>query len=281
MRHLTRPSASATDIIISCVKGIRKAANRDALEGDLIRFVDGETDYSRKGQTGDLYLIAPWLKQSPQGGISSQVLRGLYGNQLQKKRKPARRYYDQLLLAAEDKCPYCGGIGRPRNVDHYLPLSHFPQFSVLPLNLVPCCRDCNMDGKGNKFALTADSQLLHPYLDKPSFFSDKWVYATISHEQDCIVRFFVNAPASWPSIDQQRVTHHFHIFDLAVRYAIQAAQELTTIISQRKVLMNCLPAADFSEYLKSIALSQLCVNHWKKVMFECLSVDEWFCNFRF
>jgi hypothetical protein len=76
--------------------------------------------------------------------------------------KPARTIYDSLLNSAKEKCPFCGGIGTPRNLDHFLPKAHFPQFSVLPRNLIPACRDCNMDGKGHAFATNAEDQIILP-----------------------------------------------------------------------------------------------------------------------
>ena len=39
-------------------------------------------------------------------------------------------------------CQYCG-IGKPQSFDHYLPISEYPEFSVLAINLIPCCTDCN------------------------------------------------------------------------------------------------------------------------------------------
>jgi 5-methylcytosine-specific restriction endonuclease McrA len=40
-------------------------------------------------------------------------------------------------------CQYCGLTYGPSDFDHYLPKELFPEFSVLSLNLVPCCGHCN------------------------------------------------------------------------------------------------------------------------------------------
>ena len=46
------------------------------------------------------------------------------------------------------KCPYCRMVPHT-SFDHYFPKSVFPEYSVFPLNLIPCCAICNPD-KGSK-----------------------------------------------------------------------------------------------------------------------------------
>jgi 5-methylcytosine-specific restriction endonuclease McrA len=59
-------------------------------------------------------------------------------------------------------CPYCG-IGEADTFDHYLPRSHFPEFSATAANLVPCCNRCNLLKKTH--AATVSERILHPALD--------------------------------------------------------------------------------------------------------------------
>ncbi|MED3876476.1 HNH endonuclease [Lysinibacillus capsici] len=39
-------------------------------------------------------------------------------------------------------CPYCG-LNSNGTFDHYIPKEDFPDYSVLALNLIPCCEKCN------------------------------------------------------------------------------------------------------------------------------------------
>jgi len=39
-------------------------------------------------------------------------------------------------------CPYCG-LNSNGTFDHYIPKEVFPDYSVLSLNLIPCCEKCN------------------------------------------------------------------------------------------------------------------------------------------
>lgn len=62
-------------------------------------------------------------------------------------------------------CPMCGSSGG-RSLDHALPKSKFPEFSILRENLVPACRICNSDVKGAKFrGVRSPERYTHPYYD--------------------------------------------------------------------------------------------------------------------
>lgn len=67
----------------------------------------------------------------------------------------------ELLLGS---CPMCGNstIG---TVEHYLPKTPFPEFSVFSWNLVPSCNTCNQK-RGSKHVNGITHQLLHPIFDK-------------------------------------------------------------------------------------------------------------------
>jgi 5-methylcytosine-specific restriction endonuclease McrA len=68
-------------------------------------------------------------------------------------------------------CPYCGLFRRIKpherapERDHFLPKSEFPEYSLLAVNIVVACDDCN-DAKGTD-VLDEDDQMLfmHPYFD--------------------------------------------------------------------------------------------------------------------
>ncbi|AUC84925.1 HNH endonuclease [Polaribacter sp. ALD11] len=45
-------------------------------------------------------------------------------------------------------CPNCT-IEKVASLDHYIPKDEFPEFSVNPINLVPCCSTCNSKKKEN------------------------------------------------------------------------------------------------------------------------------------
>lgn len=60
-------------------------------------------------------------------------------------------------------CPYCT-INKPDETDHYVAEKEFPEYSVLALNLVPCCASCNKK-KGKWWRAGGNRLFLNFYLD--------------------------------------------------------------------------------------------------------------------
>jgi hypothetical protein len=281
MMRLSEPQFSCEQILDECVAGITgNASLREKLTSskpDLMAAGDG---YLVAVGTGEIYTIPPIdtnMDDDPVviNALKKSELVKVYDQYFVPEDKPARKMYDALLNSAKEKCPFCGGIGTPRNLDHFLPKAHFPQFSVLSRNLVPSCRDCNMDGKGHDFATKAEDQIIQPYADKDRFFMDQWIFATYHADDERepgVFEYYTSPPENWSEVDKLRVRKHFEDFDLAKRYATKAAEQLGTVLSQikkmelanlnkdmiRDVLLQ--PGVDAAPF----------VNHWQKGMYQAL-----------
>lgn len=279
MMKIEAPSITYTEAIENCLKGITGDNKlREKLENSKSTLEEQFSSYSALASTEDLFTISPAEKDAIFGDLETSDLLKLYKNYFSKKSKPARKIYDALMVAAEEKCPFCGGIGVPSNLDHYLPQAkaHFPQFSILPLNLIPACRDCNMEAKGSIFASSKGEQILHPYLDNTRYFDEQWIYAEYieSHDNEpAAIKYFVSPPQDWEDYQKARVDKYFKVFDLAKRYSIQASTVLSTYLNQIKNLHNNKNLN--KQEAKEIILQQNIedipfVNHWNRVM--CLAL---------
>ncbi len=60
-------------------------------------------------------------------------------------------------------CPMCGSM-HSGTLDHYLPKSGFPIFSVFSKNLVPACK-CNIKRSETLLGANPGERILHPYFD--------------------------------------------------------------------------------------------------------------------
>lgn len=235
-------------------------------------------EYSAAARVGNLCSIAPFRGADADivlADISKGDLVKVYDQYFVPETKIARRIYNSILSAALEKCPFCGGIGTPRNLDHFLPKAFFPQFSVLPLNLVPSCRDCNMEGKAHGFAVGPEEQPIQPYLDQQKFFSEQWISANYQPGVgDVPGRFdyFASPPAGWPAVDKSRVARHFEQFDLAKRYSVKAAEHLATVLTQMdRMKVMGLNDNDVEHVLLRPGLEKAPFpNHWQRGMFEAL-----------
>lgn len=281
MMRLKAPEYSFLNSIDKCSNGI---TGNIALKNKVTESKNAlnamEQIYFASGHTGDLYAFAPLVcgkNEDPivlDNLIKSELVK-LYDLYFVNSNKPGRSIYNSLLLAADEKCPFCGGIGRPRNLDHYLPKAHFPLFSVLPINLVPSCRDCNMDGKGQGFATSKGMQVIQPYLDDLKFFNEQWIYALYTpgvNDEPGFLIYSVNPPENWDIEEQKRVRTHFKNFDLAVRYATKASEELITCLTQINMLKNIgIPDIQIKQTLIEPVIDQApFVNHWRRGMYQAI-----------
>jgi hypothetical protein len=286
MKRLLHPNKSARDAYITCVSGIGEGDLKARMTACCDNIVEESDEYIAQAERGMLFSL-PQRGGRPNenpvvvGAVLKSELVNLYDYYMVQK-KPARDMYDDIMVLANGHCPFCGGIGRPKTLDHYLPKAKYPQFSVLPLNLIPSCKDCNLGEKRASVAATADQQVLHPYLDDNCFFTEQWIFARVFPGNPCSLEFYVFAPDTWSPLNQRRVNKHFVDFDLSERYSILAGEEIAVVVDQRASLMRDLTREDFTEYLMSVANPHVYfANHWRRVLYQTLARDEWFCSARF
>lgn len=237
MRQLKKPEYLFGDVLDTCVRGILRG-NRD-LKDLIVRdkatiILDGQK-YEQDCPQGQLYTYQE-LKMChnsvPIPEADKRHYIRLYETYFVPESKTeAREIYDALLNAAKEECPFCGGIGEPKNLDHFLPKTRFPQFSVFPLNLIPACLDCNLDSKKTSYASTEEEQTIHPYLDNVIFFNEQWItadYVMDSDGEPGRFDYYVDPPNHWNDVDKARVANYFVDFKLASRYAKRATSSLNS-----------------------------------------------------
>jgi hypothetical protein len=276
MKRMPEPSVTYAEALGACREGIDNAAPIATKLDESVADLNTVANHYRATATlGQLYTIACIIGDDPLvvSNLKKSELIKLYEYYFRDK-KPGRDLYDKILASANEQCPFCGGIGRPRNLDHYVPKAHFPQFSVLPINLIPSCRDCNMDGKGQAYATSAEMQILHPIMEAQHFFDTQWVfgeYTSAVGSDPSFITYYVDPPDHWNDIDKARVRQHFKIFDIAKRYSIQTAPSLVDVEAVIETLKRIDPHVDFKAIVLQPVINQLSfLNHWKRVMYVTL-----------
>lgn len=76
-------------------------------------------------------------------------------------------------------CPYCGDLGIPPTLDHFLPKDYFPEYSILLNNLVPCCSKCQPK-KGNKYITNKTRLFYHPIFQSDEIKLSRYIQITIT-----------------------------------------------------------------------------------------------------
>lgn len=283
MRKLPLPSFDFATTFTKTLDGIGKNSLKNKYLTQITNVKSIEDDYIKNAKSSSLYTL-PRIRSGRgvnpivHGTLKKSDLAKLYTQYFACEGKPARDIYDGLKVTTNGKCPFCGEIGHVRTLDHFIPKANFPLYSVLPVNLVPCCRDCNSD-KLNTFSETLDNQTLHPYFDDDKYFTQKWVEARVVPGDPPVLEYYVSPPENWEKHEKSRVTAHFIEYGLAKRFGIEAGADIPeTIYTRKNILYNQSPE-EYSEYLREKSNnSALSINNWRRVMFASLANDSWFCS---
>ena len=200
----------------------------------------------------------------------------LYNTYFSKKGKRARTFYDQIINLAKDpkkQCPFCGGLGEPSELDHFLPKSVFGYYAIFPYNLIPICKECNQKYKKEFYPKTKNEQLIHSYLDNDCFFYEQWLFAEIIINNNDVsistARFYVNPPNHWSEDSKGKVRFHFEKFKLDERFATRAGGDLGELIREvSHAKSNKIDPQDFISARLAIHRESYPMNHWKKALYQ-------------
>ena len=118
-------------------------------------------------------------------------------------------------------CPYCS-IDTVTHIDHYLPRSHFPEFSISLQNFVMSCDGCNSKYKREHWGNGLKKRVFHPALDIiPPPPGGIFLEAACKYKnQAIIVKFKINN--KWQGSVIER---HFILMNINERYIAKATLE--------------------------------------------------------
>jgi hypothetical protein len=275
MRSLAQPAYDARSTFILCAKSIRDTSLSSRLLSVVDEIEAAETRYRRLGANASLFTIAEAATVADRVGV--QEMKSLYKDTFSRKGSKARHIYDAIKNAPQNGiCPICGQRVIS-TLDHYLAKSKHPALTVTPLNLVPCCADCNK-AKLDMQPANASAQTLHPYFDDVD--DEVWLFATVKEISPPAIVFSVIPPASWDDVKQVRVLTHFRVFGLGALYSSHAAVELQNIHYSLTQYASRGGADSVRAHLAEQAESRQAImkNSWQFAMYEALRKSEWFCQ---
>jgi hypothetical protein len=178
------------------------------------------------------------------------------------------------------RCPMCA-VGRASTLDHYLPEGTFPEFAILPLNLVPACSVCQQ----YKLDLyrTDDSPLfLQLYFDELPH-NERFLFAGVDFVGSSIsLDFWVDPPGSIPPDLGQRLESHFSKLRLREIYVTEGVGEFSDRESElERLLSSGATGDDVSTYLRHEAATVAAsrgLNHWRAVALTAFSQSHELCS---
>ena len=199
----------------------------------------------------------------------------VYNQKFSKDKEVGRKYYDIIKANAKKVCPVCG-CGTVKNLDHFLPISKYPLLCVAPINLIPTCRDCNME----KNSASSDDYYeipFHPYLEE---IKDVFLKCSISFYPDGSIDIEFFNGYSGDNNMRRKYNSHIETNGLDEHYSSEA---LCTIDSEKKAYRNYLEKGK-KEVLTQLRIhkesaDQRDINSWQSAFYceLCNKIDE-FCD---
>ena len=274
MWTIKKPEISALETFDTCIAGITTVDLKlrlQAIRGDIEA---EETTFNDAAETSSLYRIAP---ANNVGVVTAKEMEKLYDRHMARNKSRGRAIYDKIMIAAEnDMCPFCGHR-TVSTLDHSLPKTAHPAFAVTPVNLIPCCQDCN-HAKGTQSPGTKEDQLLNAYYDDVT--ADCWLHAEIIPGSPPAARFFVEAPDDWEDEIATRVENHFTKLHLAKLYASQAGRQFQNIRGALGEIYDAAGIVAVREELERRFRScrDVMVNSWEGALYQAAAASDWYCD---
>lgn len=183
------------------------------------------------------------------------------------------------ILGQSKRCCLCAH-NTSSQLDHHLPKARYPEFSCLPINLIPVCGVCNLAKKDIYKRTGGGAAFLHSYRHTIPV-DERFLLAIISIEKTVDIRFDVAVTQGLCGETFEILKSHFTQLNLAELYgglAIEVLQE------KRDSLYDYYEeggAGALQKYLARDARSAespFGVSHWKPVLLNALAASEEFCE---
>lgn len=277
MIKLEKPIYDQEQIIDDCISNMVDKADspKSRILASKQTIIDKSKEYDNLATVGKLSSLSP--SSNVDGGATKNDMTKLYTNKFASQNQGGRKYYDKIkLLAPYGKCPLCGQR-LVSTLDHYLPKSSFPLYSITPYNLIPCCSDCNKD----KHAIVPSSRIeetIHPYYD--DFTDATWIKAKLIKGDPITFEFYVVKPSNWDDLKYKRACFHFKEYNLNKLYKPYACEKFACVLpGLRKLVASAGKAAAIESIKERIEEERvLQLNTWQAAFYEAILDSDWFWN---
>lgn len=214
-------------------------------------------------------------------GVEGGLLRGNWDLLNRQSFAETRR---DALLASSGICCLCG-YASAGEVDHHLPKSQFPEYSIFTENLIAACGRCNRKKASRYQRAGGGPAFVHPYKHKLP--DEQFLTCSVSFDETVLLCFDV---VRTPEMEESTFTalhHHFRALDLASLYLNEAIGAMGEQLNNYYAYYRAGGADGVSRYLAAEARSSLAWhrsrgnltrNHWKPVLLSTLARSVPFCE---
>ena len=154
-------------------------------------------------------------------------------------------------------------------LDHYIPKSEFPEFSANPLNLMPCCSECNKK-KSSVWREGGKVSFLNLYLDDLPQAQYLFVRASMSSGIPSFEFYLDNPDGVIDSNLFNRIQSHYKRLDLCQRFQVHADMEISDMAnSYHSALSLGVESSSIWERISIEAANDFTKkghNYWKSIL---------------
>jgi hypothetical protein len=276
MKSLKLPALDGyRDLIASCASSYAQERTRSR-KGRILDSIDALVDsgdrYNQLAIQGSLGGI---IESSICGVAEKDDLIDLYEAKLVKGKaeEQGRRVYNDIKDSAPlGICPLCSQLPVAM-LDHYLPKSKYPAYSIFPANLVPSCHRCNLIKLSKANGLT-----LHPYYDDIE--DIEWLECSMQIDDDAIVlEYCVRGDVS-PWTARERMVNHLKDVGVAELYQVSASSHLIEIRESLVRLGSKGGPVSVREHLLEglSTRKHASLNSWGTALYTEMCSSQWFIN---
>jgi hypothetical protein len=271
MIKVDKPNFDQDKILEDCTYNMRSGGRLDNILSSQNIIKEKSIEYDELADVGKLASID--THESISGGASKEDMVWLYDKKF--VQDGGRKYYDKIMLLPKNGiCPLCGKR-LVSTLDHYLPKTKYPTYSITPFNLIAACYDCNKV-KLDKEIKSREVETIHPYYD---YFEDEiWIKVNIIEEFPIGFEFKVVKPDSWNDEKFDRAENHFNTFLLNKLYSAHASEIFAPYKIQLKKLFIRRGEDAVKEDLEDRieAHREIRLNSWEAAVYFALLNCDWF-----
>lgn len=275
MKNLNKPTVTCFTEFEN-IRNSKVIKTRDELELIKTQVSDRYSEYDRKFLSNSLEDIS----NSTFVNDNKKNLISCYSN----KTKALNTLILKIREAqVGDICQYCG-IDSDDSIDHYLPKEDFSEFSVKPLNLIPCCLRCNqLKEQYWKNRKTLKRGIINLYLDDVCL--DQYLFVNLKFEPNSKVFSAEFCLENRTSIDKDLfdiISSHYEKLDFLDRYRKKFNSVYTSTLSSfRKNPNYCGKPMKIKDFLlreTDALVEDLGSNNYKVVIKKTLAENNNFLN---
>lgn len=277
MRGLTAPTDDPISVWDICTEGVRDPKRKRALLAARNDVIKASTKYVDLAKARSLHTFHPMTSQS--SFLEKELSNWLYDQKLVGGNGKQRAVYDRIKsVAIDDLCPFCNHRD-VYDLDHFLPKEEFHLLAVNPLNLVPLCKECNVNKKAYWSSNQAQT-FFHPYFDVPD---GRWLSAVILEGRQPVVQFEVVAVSGWSTEDLSRAEFQFCRLKLNRLYRAQTAAEIRVLSRSLKGVYgqggeNGRRRLESKLFELAAEREAAGLNDWKYAMLDAMARSYWYCS---